>query len=168
MSLKGSVARAWSDIRVMTAICLSLSVALPVVMYQTAQWRLESSAYAKKLEREAALKVVSVQAAEHIKEWSDARNRLPLPGADLAETGDAESGTAKMGVSIDNQRMSRVEADRVLEGLARNTDGLFVPDAFLIHAAKPGDGIFTRNTAEDFPNSLVLTIKGEFISRDIQ
>lgn len=168
MRFIGSAQQMTSDPKVMTAIVLSLSLALPLAMYQSSKWHMQAISYGNQLERSTALKAIAARAVEHMKNWSEVRNRIPLPESDArAAAGDAAK-TTQMGVSIENQRMSRVEADHVLDGLSHNTDGLFIPDAFLIRATKHGEGIFVENASEDFPDSLALTIKGEFSSKDFQ
>lgn len=161
-----AVRAAVSNFRAMAAISLALSVALPPVVYQTSLWRKEAAWYAAELERGAALKAISGQASEHMGKWLEARKRMPL--AEPTAQADAAGSTAHMQVHIENQRMSRADADRVLEGLAQNTEGQFVLDAFLVRAMKAGEGIYAKNTSEDVPGSLTLTVKGEFASKDFR
>lgn len=166
MRFKEGLQQLASNFRLMAAIGISLSVALPLAVYQSSQWRNETKAYAREIENEKAAKEISAQALDHIQGWSAAKLRMPLTES---VTLDADAvRDAQMRVNIENQRMSRVEVDRVLDGLSQNTEGIFMPEAFMVRAEKAGDEIFVKNSAEDSADSLVLTIKGETVPRAIQ
>lgn len=143
-----------------------LSVAaLPGAWYWWSLERLSARALQQTLQREAVVAPLESQVTTHLANWKAAQAGVTAVQEKIKTSGEAPQQWSQRSITIDNQRMSRVEVERYLRELRTDERSLLVPSSLNVRAAKPGESIFAAHQGQDSADALVVTIKAELYTR---
>ena len=143
-----------------------LSVAaLPSAWYWWSLERLSARALQQTLQLEAVVAPLENQVTAHLSNWKAALSGVAAVQEKVKTSGEAPQQWSHRSITIDNQRMSRVEVERYLRELRTDERNLLVPSSLNVRAAKPGESVFAVHQGQDSADALVVTIKAELYTR---
>lgn len=100
--------------------------------------------------------------------WDASSAALAHALKDLASQRELPEQWTRRTLSIENQAMSRAEADRYFAGLSRTRSSVSLPSAVNVRVAKPTDSVFVDHQGLDGPAAVIVTIKAEQLSKGAQ
>ncbi|MFZ4480732.1 MAG: hypothetical protein ACOYNZ_12655 [Rhodoferax sp.] len=143
-----------------------LSVAaLPGAWYWWSVERLSAQGLRQTLQREAVVAPLEKQVLSHLADWKSAQANIASVQERIKSMGETPDQWSHRTITIDNQRMSRVEVERYLNDLGTDQNNLLVPAGINVRAAKPGESIFATHRGQDSADALTVTIKAELYTR---
>ena len=143
-----------------------LSVAaLPAAWYWWSLERLSASELQQTLRREAVVAPLEGQVNSHLSSWKAAQANLASVQERVKTMGEVPNQWSRRTITIDNQRMSRVEVESYLLSLRNDQRTLLVPSSIHIRASKPGESLYVTHRGQDSADALVVTIKAELFTR---
>jgi hypothetical protein len=143
-------------------------VTLPASSWWLVQQQKAWNAASEQIASEQRLASVRQQIDARLKQWTVAEQGNGRALQQARQSGNAPELWARRSIQVENQKMSRHDADSYLRGLSNGERGLFVPTAVNLRAANAGEGVFAANSGNDRPDALVVTIKGDYYSRPAQ
>ena len=157
-SMAGWLAPRW-------VLAAAAMLALPASWYWWSVERATAERLARAQRGQAALAPVHGRVSERIRDWEKLRANAAAAEKILTRLGDAPQLWQRRTVTVENQRMSRAEAEQYLQGLSAGEDSLLVPSAILLKAGKPGGSVFGAHRGQDAPDALLATIKADIYTR---
>lgn len=139
--------------------------ALPSAWYWWSFERLSARELQQTLKREAVVGPLETQVNSHLAGWKAAQANVASVQEKIKKMGETPDQWSHRTITIDNQRMSRVEVERYLQELSTDERNLLVPASINVRAAKPGESIFVSHQGQDSADALVVTIKAELYTR---
>jgi hypothetical protein len=143
-------------------------IALPAAWYWWSQERVDARWLEQSLRREAAMEPMEGRVASNLSAWKLALANVATVQEKVKFMGEVPEQWTKRSITLDNQRMSRVEAQKYLRELTNDEQNLMLPSTIFVKAAKPGESLFAADQGQDAPESLIVTIKADLYSRGAQ
>lgn len=148
---------------------VGLAAVAMVTLPASAWWLGYEKAMANRISQQAQRQSVTGPLAGliegHLQEWAKVRGGAEAAEASLKAMGEQPELWGHRSITVENQKMSRREADEYLSGLVNTGNTLFVPSAANVRAAIPGESVFVPNQIMDNPGALLVTVKGELYSK---
>lgn len=117
------------------------------------------------LRRESAMEPLEGRVASNLSAWKSAlANDAPVQEK-IKSMGEVPGQWTQRSITLDNQRMSRVEAQKYMSELTNDNQNLLIPSTIFVKAAKPGESLFATDQRQDAPEALIVTIKADLYSR---
>jgi hypothetical protein len=155
--------RRWYAPWLLTAIAI---VSLPLAWYW---WKVEqvSALRIQQLQQRAASGVpLQERVTARIAEWKRAQAATAVMSGDVQALGEEPDQWQHRTITIDSQRMSRVEAERYLRDLTNNQRSVFVPTVIHLKATKANESVFSVHQGLDSADALQVTIKAGLYTRN--
>lgn len=163
MAWQGGSAR-----RLRPALAWVLAAASVVTLPLSWLWWSHEQAHAAALRQEArrdtSLAPLTEQIGARVAAWSALREQVPARGEQLRQLGEAPATWARRTITVENQKMSRVEADQYLRELFSSEQSLFAPSVINIRA-QPGQSIYAVLRGQDQPDALAVTLRADLYTR---
>lgn len=134
-------------------------LALPLAWRWWSHEQAQLSSLRGELRREADLLPLSRQVVERVAAW-----RLLSARPIAAQDGDAPDAWARRTLTVDNQKMSRAEADQYLRALHSSGTTLFAPSVVTVRAPA-GESIYAALQGQDRADALAVTLHAELYAR---
>ena len=147
-------------------VLAALSVAtLPAAWYGWSVERLSARSLQQSIQRETVMAPVEGQVASRLSSWKTAQANVATVQEKIKSIGETPDQWSHRSVTIDNQRMSRIELEQYLRDLTTDDRNLFVPTTVNVKAAKADSSIFVLHQGMDSSDALVVTIKADLYTR---
>ena len=147
-------------------ILAMLSVAaLPSAWYWWSLERLSAREFQQTLQREAVVAPLQARVTFRLANWKSAMANVTSVQERIRTMGESPDLWSRRTVTIDNQRMSRVEVERYLADLSSGQDRLLLPSSINVRAARPGESMFVAHQGQDSADALLVTVKAELFTR---
>jgi hypothetical protein len=158
-SLKG---KHWS----LSMILAMLSVfTLPAAWYWWSLERLSALDLQQTRQRESVTAPLASQVGSRLSSWKAAQANVASFQEKIKSMGETPAQWSHRSITIDNQRMSRVEAEQYLRDLTNDDRNLLAPTTISIRAAKAGESVIVEHKGLDKSDALVVTIKADLYTR---
>ena len=143
-----------------------LSIAtLPAAWYWWSVERLSAQALQQASQRELIMSPLESQVSQNVAGWKSAQSNVASVQEKIKTLGEAPDQWSHRSITIENQRMSRIDVEVYLRDLVTNNHNLLVPSTISIRAAKPGDSVFIVHQGLDGADALIVTIKADLFTR---
>ncbi len=143
-------------------------VALPAAWVWWSFERLSARELQQILQREAVVAPLQTQVTARLANWKSALANVAAVQERTRTMGESPDQWSRRTITIDNQRMSRVELERYLVDLSNGQQKLLVPTSINVRSAKPGESIFAVHQGQDSADALLVTVKAELYTRGTQ
>lgn len=140
-------------------------LALPAAWYWWSYERASARELQQLRKRESVLAPLESQVSTRLAGWKSAQANVASVQETIKSTGETPGQWTRRTITIDNQNMSRVEAEQYLRDLTNDERTLLVPTALLVRALKPNESVFTIHQGQDSMGALVVTIKADLYTR---
>jgi hypothetical protein len=154
-------------IRVSWVVAMLSIFALPAAWYWWSYERVSARQLQQLHQRELVLAPLESKVSSRLAGWKSVQASLASVKEKIKATGESPDLWTRRTITIDNQHMSRVEAEQYLRDLTNNEHNLLVPAAILVRASKPGESVFTSHQGQDGADALLVTIKADLYTRGI-
>lgn len=155
-------AKRWS---VSWALAAASVLALPLSWYWWSAERAKAAGLQQARQHASVLAPLQSRVAAQLAEWGSVRADGAAMQQKLESLGEVPQRWQRRSITIEKERMSRVEAERYLHELVSDERALFLPSAILIKAARQEESVFAVHQGQDSPDALVVTIKADLYTR---
>ena len=160
--LRSEKGKRWS----FSLILAMLSVlTLPAAWYWWSLERLSALDLQQTRQRESVMAPLESQVGTHLSSWKAAQANVASVQEKIKAMGETPDQWPHRSITIDNQRMSRVEVEQYLRDLTNDDRNLLVPTTINVRAAKAGESVFLLHQGLDRADALVVTIKADLYTR---
>jgi hypothetical protein len=142
-------------------------LALPLVGYQWGVARQEAEQLRAELRRQSLQAPALSRAESGLKAWAAAVAEVAPTRDRLQVLGETPSQWQSQSITLENQAMSRREAELYLRDLQNTGDRMLVLSAFHLRPAVAGESVFVANQGLDRAGALALTLKAELFTRKL-
>jgi hypothetical protein len=137
------------------------AVSLPVAVYAWMQVQ-QQTAYLERLAQQAAvLDDLDGRVAQRLDQWDLLQARRVSTIEALKASGDVEPSRFLRSVSLEQQSMSRAQAELFLSRLYGDSGEETFVSVVLIQSAGPGHGLFALHRGDDRPDAVRLTVRAD-------
>lgn len=140
-------------------------VTLPAAWYGWSFERLSVHDLQQLNQREAVMAPLESQVALRLSSWKSTQANITSVQEKIKAIGETPEQWSHRSITIDNQRMSRVEVEQYLHGLVTNDRSLLVPATINVRAVKAGESVFVSHQGLDSSDSLMVSIKADLYTR---
>lgn len=160
--LRTSKGKRWSLYLMLAMLSV---VTLPAAWYWRSLERLSALDVQQILQRESAMAPLESQVGQRLLRWNAAQSSVSAVQEKAKVAGETPDQWSHRSITIDNQRMSRVELDQYLREMTTDERNLFVATTISVRTAKTGDSVFVDHQGLDAADALVVTIKASLYTR---
>ena len=140
-------------------------LSLPLAWIQWSSARYAGAETEAAQERQAA-QALSLRATESLLQtWSTVVSSVVPTRERLSALGETPLQWESQTINLENQAMSRHEAERYLQDLQGNADRVLVLSAFNLRSTDALESVFAAHQGLDRAGALMLTVKGELFTR---
>jgi hypothetical protein len=154
--------RRWYALCLLAAIAI---VSLPLTWYWWNVERLRGREIQQLRQQVASGVPLQQQVTARIAEWNLAQANTAAMREKVRALGEEPGQWQHRTITIESQRMSRVEAERYLRDLTNNQRSVFVPTVIHLKAAKANESVFSPHQGLDSADALQVTIKADLYAR---
>ena len=160
--LRTSKGKRWS---LYLILALASVLTLPAAWYWRSIERLKALDLQQVRQRESVMAPLEAQVSARLLRWKAAQANVTMLQEKVKVAGETPDQWSHRGITIDNQRMSRVELEHYLRDLTTDQRNQFVATTINVRVAKVGESVFVVHQGKDSADALVVTIKANLYTR---
>lgn len=163
----GNVPRAGRAKKLAWALSLLAVLSVPVAWYSWSTARQQASDLASAAVRQAAVQPVLREAQARLGAWASLMAEVAPTRELLKGLGEVPGQWQSQTVALENQPMSRREAERYLLDLQSNEQRVLAATAIHLRPAQAGESLFAEHQGQDARGALLVTVKAELFTRKL-